>query len=317
MTKIVVKVGSTLVLLTSLFGCGGEKPKEAASNEIVSDPARLRADLDGTGAKVKERTDATRAELEAETKHTIVAEGAKDIARKIGDTMTDKLGMKFAWVPPGECTLRGGVESNASDHRRFTLAKGLWCGVYEVTQAEWKKVMGNTPSYFKDNPRYPVESVSWYQVLKFAEKMNGEWKTAGLVYRLPSEDEWEYICRGGPTCRSEWCDFYFARSKTDLTPEATSELSPVQARFLQSDSATEGPREVGSYVPNPLGIYDMHGNVSEWTSSSDRRDSFRRVTRGGSWRYTASCCTARYAMWPKPGDSHPDLGFRLLAVPSE
>jgi formylglycine-generating enzyme required for sulfatase activity len=162
------------------------------------------------------------------------------------------------------------------------------------------------------------KSVSWYQVLKFVEKMNGEWKTAGLAYRLPSEDEWEYICRGGPISRLEdGYDYYFARSKLDLTPAPTHALSPKQARFYKSDSAKEGPCEVGSYLPNPLGIYDMHGNVQEWTSSSDRRNPSQRVSRGGSWAYWASCCTARYAMWPKPGDSAKDQGFRLLAVPSE
>lgn len=303
-----------------LAGCGdsGLRTKVETLEKENQELKKVRAEADQAqhdkgGTRPPTAATATKAEA-------LRYQGKKEpLARKIGDTITDKLGMKFAWAPPGECTLRGSTInlSNASDHRQFTLAKGLWCGVYEVTQTEWKKVMGNNPSYFKDNPRYPVESVSWYQVLQFVEKMNGEWKTAGLVFRLPSEDEWEYICRGGPTCGHHLCDFCFARSKTDLTPEATSELSPVQARFLKSDSAKEGPREVGSYVPNPLGIYDMHGNVQEWTSSSNRWNSSERVSRGGSWRGHASNCAAAYAHWPKPGDSYPDLGFRLLAVPSE
>ena len=182
--------------------------------------------------------------------------------------------MKFAWVPPGESWLGGGGGKPGT--KQFTLKEGLWCGVYPVTQAEWQAVMGDNPSQFKDNPRYPVETVSWNRVQDFIKELNQRKREEGLLYRLPTEEEWEYICRGGPLSQDQSkYHFYFARSKSDLTPAPSNDLSSTQANFngnYPAGSAAKGPYlqrpcDVGLYLPNPLGIYDLHGNVWEWTSS--------------------------------------------------
>ncbi len=142
------------------------------------------------------------------------------------------------------------------------------------------------------------------------------------MYRLPTEQEWEYICRGGPVSKDQSdYHFYFARSKTDLTPAPTNDLSSTQANFdgnYPAGSAAKGPylertSEVGLYLPNPLGIYDLHGNVWEWTSSQEGSD---RVIRGGSWYDHGSNCTAANRLWVGPGIRCSIVGFRLLAVPS-
>src|SRR5262249_1584841 len=148
--------------------------------------------------------------------------------------------------------------------------QGLWCGVYPVTQAEWQEVMSKKPSRFKNKPRYPVECVSWNDVQKFIERLNQRSREIGVVCRLPTEEEWEYVCRGGPLSedQSKYL-YYFARTKTDLTPAPTNDLSSTQANFdgrFPFGSADKGPYlmrpcEVGSYLPNPLGIYDLQGNV--------------------------------------------------------
>jgi formylglycine-generating enzyme required for sulfatase activity len=103
---------------------------------------------------------------------------------------------------------------------------------------------------------------------------------------------------------------HFARSRTDLTPAPTNDLSSSQANFGGSGRTSE----VGLYLPNPLGIYDLHSNVWEWTSSPEGSS---RVVRGGGWRNQAASCTASYRDWDVPGNSFSSLGFRLLAVPSD
>ena len=122
---------------------------------------------------------------------------------KAGCTISNDLGMKFAWVPPGKGWLGGGGGDPGT--KEFTLAKGLWCGVYPVTQAEWQAVMGNNPSHFAGNPRHPVEQVSWDDVQEFLKKLKKRMKGSGLTYRLPSEEEWEYICRGGAVYQISEC----------------------------------------------------------------------------------------------------------------
>jgi formylglycine-generating enzyme required for sulfatase activity len=240
---------------------------------------------------------------------------------KVGDTITNALGMKFAWVPPGKSWLGGGGGTPGT--QEFILAKGLWCGVHPVTQAEWQAVMGNNPSHFGGNSRHPVEQVSWDDVQQFLTRLKQRLSSDGLLYRLPSEQEWEYICRGGPISREQSAyHFYIAQSPTDLTPAPTNDPEGTQANFDSNSPAgsrSKGPdlqrtSEVGLYLPNPLGIYDLHGNVWDWTSSSE--GSFR-VFRGGSWFNQEARCTASTRCWSEPAYGYWNLGFRLLAVPSD
>jgi formylglycine-generating enzyme required for sulfatase activity len=114
-----------------------------------------------------------------------------------GKKLKNSLGMEFALVPLGESWLCGGGGTPGT--KKFTLEKGFWAGIYPVTQAEWQAVTGNNPSHFKGNPRFPVESVSWDLIMNsFLVELNKKCKPDGYLYRLPTEDEWEYICRGGP-----------------------------------------------------------------------------------------------------------------------
>ncbi len=230
-------------------------------------------------------------------------------APKRGTISTNALGMRLAWVPHGSSWLGGGGGKPGTT--KFTLEQGLWCAIYPVTQAEWQKVMGgNPPSHFKDNPRYPVESVSWNDVQTFLQKLDA--RGGDYSYRLPTEQEWEYICRGGPINQDQSkYHYYFAKSKSDLAPNPTDDL----ANKANSGNQLQKPSDVGSYLPNPLGIYDMHGNVWEWTSSLWEAGGSARVFRGGCWSDYAESCAASYRYGYEPGDSGYYLGFRLLAVP--
>jgi formylglycine-generating enzyme required for sulfatase activity len=242
---------------------------------------------------------------------------------KIGDVievpLTSALKMKFAWVPPGTSWLGGG--DGKPGQQQFTLPKGLWCGVYPVTQAEWQAVMGDNPSHFKNNLRHPVENVSYNRVEEFLKTLTTKLRDSGLLYRLPSSEEWEYICRGGPISQDlSKYHFYFARSRTDLTPVRTNDLSSNQANFNGEHPAGAAPKapnrqatsEVDLFLPNPLGIYDLHGNVWEWTTTPEGSG---RVVRGGGWNIFGVYCSASYRFRLEPDYADDYLGFRLLAVP--
>jgi formylglycine-generating enzyme required for sulfatase activity len=181
-------------------------------------------------------------------------------------------------------------------------------GKYPVTQAQWKAVMGNNPSYFKGD-NLPVENVSWNDCQEFIRELN---RKTGKQYRLPTEAEWEYAARGG--------------TKSEGYTYSGSNNVDWVAEYEGNNNKTTKP--VGGKKPNELGIYDMSGNVWEWCSDWYGSDYYKssssnnpqgpssgsyRVSRGGSWLSYASHCRVayRYSSSPDYGDS--DLGFRLVA----
>ncbi len=225
------------------------------------------------------------------------------------------LGLQLTWVPPGKSWLGGEYGKEGEQH--FVLERGLWWGVYPVTQSQWQAVMGNNPSYFcatgggagrvegLDTRRFPVECVSWEDVQKFLDALNGRASSVGLRYRLPTDAEWEYACRGGPITKEESKhDFYFDKPVAMLTPE--------MANCGRPDRTTA----VGSYPANRLGIHDMHGNVWEWCADLYAQSSSNRVYRGGSWGRNPRHCRAAYRGGYRPSHRRDYLGFRVAAVPS-
>jgi formylglycine-generating enzyme required for sulfatase activity len=204
----------------------------------------------------------------------------------------------------------------------------FYLGKFEVTQEEWTQVMGENPSHFsrtgvgkdavKDIPdadlkRFPVEQVSWDQCQLFVAKLNKLVKEMGWVYRLPTEAEWEYACRGGPMSDklNSAFDFYFAKPTNTLLPE--------RANF-KHDNGLNRTCKVGSYEPNVLGLYDMHGNVWEWCDTWKAGDGASpRVQRGGSWNDdagTGRCRAAsRWLNLEPTSQGHFALGLRLARVP--
>jgi formylglycine-generating enzyme required for sulfatase activity len=222
-------------------------------------------------------------------------------------------------VPAGESWLGGGGGEEGTT--AFTLEEGLWCGIYPVTQEQWQAVMGDNPSYFEGNPENPVEQVSWDDVQVFLQKLNAANSRSGYLYRLPSADEWEYINRGCPISKTQSrYHYYFSSSKTDLTSVASNDLSSTQANFEGNYPAGAGKKgpylettsAVGNYLPNPLGMYDMHGNVWEWTSTEKGSD---RVNCGGCWYSRGIYCGASRRYGDDPVGRFLSLGLRLLAVP--
>ncbi len=158
--------------------------------------------------------------------------------------------------------------------------------------------------------RFPVEQVSWDDAQLFLRELNKRDKQEGWVYRLPKEVEWEYACRGGPMANKldSAFDFYFDKP--------VAELQADQANF-EHGKGLKRTCQVGSYKPNRLGLYDMHGNVWEWCEDEQKLDNGAsgRVSRGGGWYYGASSCRAAARDWRAPSYRSRDLGFRLARVP--
>ena len=170
---------------------------------------------------------------------------------------------------------------------------------FEVTQALWSAVMGKNPSEFK-GADLPVENVSWNDCQKFLEKLNAlpEVRASGHKYRLPTEDEWQYACRAETT--GNYCKL------TDGTEITSSTLDAV-AWF--ADNAHFETHPVGQKKPNAFGLYDMYGNVCEWTAKADDRLFFY----GGSWRESAAGCRVdRPRGSPNPDYRNSIIGFRLV-----
>ena len=217
--------------------------------------------------------------------------------------------MEMIYVEPGTFTMgspgsEDGRFDNETQHS-VTLTKGFWLGKYEVTQAQWKSVMGDNPSCFKGDD-LPVENVSWDECQEFCRKVNEAAKLQfGGEARLPTEAEWEYACRAGSTGAYS----------------GTGNLDSMGWYYGNSGNETH---PVGQKRANDWGFYDMHGNVWEWcsdwygeypggseTDPKGPASGGNRVLRGGSWNGNARSCRSAYRDWYIPGYRNWSRGFRL------
>jgi sulfatase modifying factor 1 len=226
-------------------------------------------------------------------------------------------GMALVLIPAGTFTMGSppgerGREAQERPHR-VTLTRDFYLGRFEVTQRAWVAVMGDDPSHFQDRSgTRPVENVTWYAVQAFLERLSAR---TGRHFRLPTEAEWEYACRAGTTG-----PYAFGH-------RLTAEQANFNARFpIPGDPigpVSEETRPVGSYPPNDWGLYDMHGNVWEWTQDwfcpypegsvtdpvGECRTPFR-VIRGGSWHFDAASARSALRYTHRPQDRGFSLGFR-------
>jgi serine/threonine protein kinase/formylglycine-generating enzyme required for sulfatase activity len=253
----------------------------------------------------------------------LVQDGETILSRDIPlpKTFTNSLGMEFVLVPRGKSWL-GGFYGKPGD-KEVEVMHDFYLGKYEVTQEEWEKVTGTNTSMFSrtgrgkdlvekvsddDLKRFPVEQVSWDAAQDFIKRLNKQSKETGWGYRLPKEAEWEYACRGGPTDKLESSfDYYFEKPIRKLLPE-------------QANVRSKSTRKVGSYKPNRLGLYDMHGNVWEWCEDlfdpTDAKKANFRVERGGGWDLTDAHCRAAYRGALRSSTAYGYNGLRVARVPA-
>ena len=275
-----------------------------AKRDAAADERRKREEL---ARRQAEEEEARRARLEAERQAKAQADSERRRKEAAGGpTFNNSIGMKFVRVPAGSFDM--GSNSGDGDEKPVhgvTISRSFYLQATEVTQGQWRSVMGNNPSYFEGDD-LPVESVSWNDVQKFIRKLNA--REGGNKYRLPTEAEWEYAARAGST--GKYC---FGDDEGRLGEYA----------WYKSNSGARS-HPVGGKRANTWGLYDMHGNVWEWVqdwygdyssgSSTDpvgRSTGSNRVARGGGWHDTAGDCRSAYRGWYGPGYGGSGLGFRL------
>jgi len=231
--------------------------------------------------------------------------------RKTFDGGFNSIGMEFVYIKPGKFIMGSPIAEihrgkNEIQHQ-VILKKGFYMQITEVTQAQWKAVMGmdNNPSEFRGD-NLPVECVSWNTAQEFIKKLNKKERKG--KYRLPTEAEWEYACRAGTETAYYWG------------------LDDAKEYCWYYDNSDQKTHPVATKKPNCWRLYDMSGNVSEWCEDwydegqgfYDRVELFRernfRVLRGGSW-YS----TYRRGNWRSAGrgGTGPDcvsnsVGFRVV-----
>ena len=260
------------------------------------------------------------------------------------------LSMKFVYCPAGSFQM-GSIPKIVFGYRSavpvsVTLRHEFWMGRFEVKQAQWKQLMGATlreqramdlsqprpvgddtlREHVGEGADYPIYYVSFDDAKAFCRKLNGVERDAGrlprgLVYRLPTEAEWEYACRAATTSATAFGD----------------QLGSLDANFDGSkpfNKASTGPylREtvpVGQYPGNAWGLHDMHGNVWEWCIDSyaeslkgglnpllaDSGD--RHVMRGGCWHNPGSMCLSTSRGWGTRDTRGSGLGFRVVLASTE
>ncbi|MFM8805556.1 MAG: formylglycine-generating enzyme family protein, partial [Planctomycetia bacterium] len=246
--------------------------------------------------------------------------GVRELAKRCRDIVTpsqftNSLGMKLKLLPAGTFTMgQAGGDADESPHQ-VTLTNPFYMGVYAVTHAQWKRVMGGLLDGSQDDDR-PVERVSWRDAVEFCEKLSAlpEEKQAGRSYRLPTEAEWEYACRAGATT-----DYSFGDDAAGLGEYA-----------WHAGNAGNQTHPVGQKKPNAWGLYDMHGNVWEWVNDGYDSGYYARspgsnptgpsaapirVVRGGSSRDHARFCRSAFRIGRDPSYRDLPLGFRVALSP--
>ncbi|MGO8750100.1 MAG: SUMF1/EgtB/PvdO family nonheme iron enzyme [Thermoguttaceae bacterium] len=272
--------------------------------------------------------------------------------------LTNSIGMKLVLIPPGEFMMgtpkeliEEELERPDNNHwykerlpgegpqHRVRIIKPFYLGVYDVTQGEYEKVMGNNPSEFsatgkqkdkvggQDTKRFPVEFVSWDEAVEFCGRLSNmpEEKAARRWYRLPSEAQWEYACRAGSTGH-----YSFSTGRNGVPKE--SEENELSDYGWFNKNCGGMPHAVGLKRGNPWSLYDMHGNVWEWCQDWYDRDYYAklptddpmgppggsyRVHRGGSWGNPARGCRSANRSLIEPGLRYNNLGFRASLVPAD
>jgi formylglycine-generating enzyme required for sulfatase activity len=245
-------------------------------------------------------------------------------AYETGKTYTDPAtGIEVVFVKGG-CYQMGdtfGDDREAEKPVHEVCVDDFWMSKYEVTQGQWKAIMGNNPSYFKDcGDNCPVEQVSWIDVQEYVQKLNEKITPLNPPlykggYRLPTEAEWEYAARSGGK-KEKWA--------------GTSNESELGEYVWYTYNSANKTHSVGQKNPNGLGLCDMSGNVWEWVQDWYNKDAYskhsrnnpiydvsggRRVIRGGSWNIAPQYVRSANRSNSHPSDRVSGIGIRLLRTP--
>ena len=299
-----------------IAGCGKDEPPAEVNRRPSGD------------VMTEQKSEKTKAEAEAQRREQALPSPVHAKTKTI--TLPGGATMEMIWCPAGTFMMGRNVDApNGGDadvvklHAgggevkppiKVTLTKGFWLGKYEVTQAQYKGVMGENPSDSSDiGDNMPVNRVTWDDATKFLKKV-------GSGARLPTDAEWEYACKAGTDTAFPWGDVCNGQETNcnGTRPFGTMSKGPNIGR----------PVKVGSYPQNPWGFHDMTGNVSElcsdkfnaYLSTMETRElvdpkgypfTSQRTLRGGNYTYFPYGCRSVWRQscpqdWPAP-----HIGFRM------
>lgn len=236
-------------------------------------------------------------------------------------TFQNEIGMQFSLIRRGFFRMGSTVQSasdNEGPRHLVMITQPFYIGTYEVTKRQWQQVIGSQsvysfPGHDVKTDDLPIESISWETAQSFIRRLNRA--EGGAFYRLPTEAEWEYVARAGSSQT-----YSFGNNEQILRDYG-----------WYSHNADRQPHPVGQLRPNAWGVYDMHGNVSEWVHDwygpYDREKIIQdpknptgpsqgtyHIIRGGSWLSSAPECRSARRTKKLPGQSSNDIGFRLVRV---
>jgi formylglycine-generating enzyme required for sulfatase activity len=238
------------------------------------------------------------------------------------EDLGNAISLTMVKIPAGEFlmgspTTETGRYEDESPQHKFKVSE-FYIGQTLVTQSQWQQIMSNNPSKFTGDGKLPVEQISWVDTQNFCQKLS---QRTQQKYRLPTEAEWEYACRGGTTT-----PFHFGKTITtdvaNFNGNDTYGNAP-KGKYLQKTTP------VGFYkVVNNFGLYDMHGNLWEWCQDHwhqnyqgapadgsawlSNDDKANRVLRGGSWINNPRGCRSATRDLYSPVNRSFDLGFRVV-----
>jgi len=236
-------------------------------------------------------------------------------------------GLELVWCEPGDFSM-GSPESeedrdDSERQHEVTFSDGFWIASYEVTPETWLQVMEELPPGFTGGTSSkPLHSVSWQEAMEFCKQLTQQEQAAGnlpegWIYTLPTEAQWEYACRAGTET-----PFSFG----EVLRGEQANCNGTYPYGTEEEGTDLGePAAVGSYEPNPWGIYDMHGNVAEWclgwfgeypkgevTDPGGAKNGQARVVRGGSWVDLSRQCRSAHRYSLKPDTQRNHVGFRVV-----
>ncbi|MBR5691119.1 MAG: formylglycine-generating enzyme family protein, partial [Verrucomicrobia bacterium] len=254
-------------------------------------------------------------------------QGGVPIYQNMTIPLGDDVELDLIWIEPGTFIMGSpeneighivGIYPYGETQHSETIQYGFWLGKYEVTHEQYKAIMGENPSEFTGGDKKPVENVNWYNAMSFCEKLTAREKEAGRLpagykYTLPTDVEWEYACRAGTT--TAFNNGTNIPTEEQKYGEPCPNLDQVGWYWLNADGTVH---TVGQKKPNAWGLYDMHGNVVEWTSSKALGvEGEAYIMRGGSWDHFAVDCRSASFIADKvdPNEKRGSYGFRVALSP--
>jgi len=252
-----------------------------------------------------------------------ITERRSHTAQQFTQPLQDGKSLEMVVIPEGTFLMGSlpgqGYEDECPRHN--VRVPGFLMGKYPVTQDQWRAVMGQLPPCRTKGSAHPVDRVSWNEASTFCKRLS---QLTGRAYRLPAEAEWEYACRAGTTT-----PFYCGET---ITTDQANYVGEHTYRSEPKGVYRHGSTKVGSFAPNPFGLYDMHGNLWElcadtWHddysgapangSAWDDSSVSRRVLRGGCWHDTPDLCRSATRLKHVPYEGEDFFGLRVALTSLE